>query len=330
MYSSGDSTATRGAGRPDFGNLDNDEDDPLRTPFALTAAATQTAGGGGPGAGGLDMLSPLVLEEELGGSGSVPLVSVIAEPMPPITQIQALQAQSNQTTGPAPGPVPAPASAGPSKIPRRRKSSGGGGGGVKGAGAGSAAAAAAAQIRPQGQALGQTLLLNHSNAALQGPSISTLLGTSTSTVAAVPPTPASPTERAMTAREHHDTDDTDRGALTAREHGDTTDDTEHGARTARSHAQNTNTDYEDAASDPESVFSVPERNAVKRKAEKMREEAREAEKEWGEMKKRWQAAVFEGRTAEAFILKRKMYDAEERAKELHKKAARRYYACASF
>jgi hypothetical protein len=76
-----------------------------------------------------------------------------------------------------------------------------------------------------------------------------------------------------------------------------------------------------------SVLSHTEPTAVNRRAENLRREAREAEKEWSELKAKYQTAISEGKTAEGFILKRKMYDAEEKAKELHKKAAKRYFAC---
>ncbi|KAJ2922208.1 hypothetical protein H1R20_g14890, partial [Candolleomyces eurysporus] len=85
-------------------------------------------------------------------------------------------------------------------------------------------------------------------------------------------------------------------------------------------------DDPDSHSDGLSVLSSPEPRVVNAKAEKLRQDAKAAEKEYHELKGKHHDAVKEGKVAEGFLLKRKMLDAEERAKELHRKAARRYYA----
>ncbi|KAF6761253.1 hypothetical protein DFP72DRAFT_35594 [Ephemerocybe angulata] len=195
-----------------------DLDDPLSTPPFMSASTA--------------MLSPLILEEDLSGSG-VPLVSVIAGPIPSITQIQAL-------------------------------------------GESAAATPVASLVTVRGALPSAT--------AGAGPGPSTLLSLPSSLV---PVTPESPLKK--------------------------------GKQLA-----------EDPPSDPESVgssvFSTPEPTVLTRKAERMRQDARDAEKEWSVLKEKHNEAVREGKTAEGFVLKRKMYAAEERARELHKKAAKRYFA----
>ncbi|TFK26539.1 hypothetical protein FA15DRAFT_278954 [Coprinopsis marcescibilis] len=78
--------------------------------------------------------------------------------------------------------------------------------------------------------------------------------------------------------------------------------------------------------DASSVLTTRSPKKLTRKAEQLRQDAREIEKELVSLRNEYRTAIQQGRSRDALVIKGKIADLEEDAANLHKSAAKRYYA----